>query len=65
MLLVHLIQGSVGNGVAAEFIGFLNLFHLLPAIDEILLTPTGVPLPSDPSVGTDRNSHGTRPPYHR
>ncbi len=29
MLLMHLIQGAVGDGVAAEFIGFLNLFHSL------------------------------------
>ena len=50
MLLMHLIQGAVGDGVAAEFIGFLNLFHSLPSIDEILLNPTGAPLPSDPSA---------------
>jgi hypothetical protein len=50
MLLMHLIQGAVGDGVAAEFIGFLNLFHALPSIDEILLNPTGAPLPSDPSA---------------
>src|SRR6266542_2881134 len=50
MLLMHLVQGAVGDGVAAEFIGFLNLFHSLPSIDEILLNPTGAPLPSDPSA---------------
>jgi hypothetical protein len=50
MLLMHLIQGAVGDGVAAEFSGFLNLFHALPSIDEILLNPTGAPLPSDPSA---------------
>jgi hypothetical protein len=50
MLLMHLIQGAVGDGVTAEFLGFLNLFHALPSIDEILLNPTGAPLPSDPSA---------------
>ncbi len=49
-LLLHLLQGAVGAGVAAEFIGFLRLFHSLPSIDEILLNPTGAPLPTDPSA---------------
>jgi AAA domain (dynein-related subfamily) len=49
-LLMHLLKGAVGDGVAAEFIGFLRLFHSLPSIDEILLNPAGAPLPTEPSA---------------
>ena len=50
LLLMHLLQGAIGDGVAAEFIGFLQLFHSLPSIDEILLNPAGAPLPGEPSA---------------
>ena len=39
------IQGAVGEGAAAEFIGFLRIFRELPSLDEILMDPDNAPIP--------------------
>jgi len=46
----HLLEGTIGSGATAEFVGFLQLFRQLPSIDEILLHPDNAPLPDDPSA---------------
>ncbi len=51
-LLFETISGTVGEGAAAEFIGFLRIFKKLPSIDSILLNPSGADVPSadDPAT---------------
>jgi len=44
------IAGAVGEGFAAEFIGFLKVWQSLPDIDEILENPTTAPVPSEPAA---------------
>lgn len=41
-------KGAVGEGAAAEFTGYLKIFRKLPNIDNILMNPTTVPVPTDP-----------------
>ena len=43
-------KGAVGEGAAAEFIGFLRIFRKLPNPDAILLNPTAGDVPSDPAT---------------
>jgi hypothetical protein len=50
MLLNTAVTGAVGEATAGEFMGFLSLFKNLPSIDEILLNPTGAPVPEEPSA---------------
>ena len=45
-----LVEGAIGSGAAAEFVGFLQLFRTLPSVDEIKLNPDTAPLPDDPSA---------------
>jgi hypothetical protein len=49
-LLLHIFNGVVGEGAAAEFFSFLRLLHELPSTDEILHNPTTAKVPDDPSV---------------
>jgi len=42
-----LIAGSVGDGAAAEFISFLNIYRNLPDPDGVLAAPTKAPVPDD------------------
>jgi hypothetical protein len=49
-LLLHIFNGVVGEGAAAEFFSFLRLLHELPSTDEILLNPTTTKIPDDPSA---------------
>ena len=44
------VAGSVGNGAAAEYIGFLRCMTRIPDINEILANPLGVELPKDKDV---------------
>lgn len=44
-----MLDGVIGQGAAAELVGFLQLFRQLPSIDEILLNPDTAPVPTDPS----------------
>lgn len=43
-------KGAVGEGAAAEFVGFLRIFRKLPNPDAILLNPTAGDVPSDPAT---------------
>jgi hypothetical protein len=45
-----LIKGTVGDGAAAEYLGFVNVARDLPTIDEILLNPDKAPVPSTPAA---------------
>jgi len=42
-----LIKGTIGEGAAAELIGFLDIFRSLPNPDSILLNPSGSDVPTD------------------
>ena len=42
----EVVAGVVGEGAAAEFVGFLRLFRDLPSIDQILLAPERTPVPT-------------------
>jgi hypothetical protein len=46
----QMLEGTIGPGATAEFVGFLRLFRQLPSIDEILLNPETAPLPDEPSA---------------
>ena len=43
-------KGAVGEGAAAEFLGFLRIFRKLPNPDAILLNPTSGDVPTDPAT---------------
>ena len=43
-------KGAVGEGAAAEFVGFLRIFRKLPNPDGILLNPANADVPSDPGT---------------
>jgi hypothetical protein len=49
-LLLHMLNGVLGDGAAAEFFSFLHLLHDLPSTDEILLNPKTTKIPDDPSA---------------
>ena len=49
-LISELVAGAVGKGAAAEFTGFLDLWHKLPAVNDILDDPEGVKIPENPAV---------------
>lgn len=43
-------KGAVGEGAAAEFVGFVRIFRKLPNPDSILLNPTTADVPEDPAA---------------
>ena len=43
-------KGAVGEGAAAEFVGFLRIYRKLPNPDAVLLNPTGAEVPTDPAT---------------
>jgi hypothetical protein len=43
-------KGAVGEGAAAEFVGFMRIFRKLPNPDAILLNPTTSDVPTDPAT---------------
>lgn len=43
-------KGDVGEGSAAEFLGFLKIFRNLPSPDSILLDPKKSKVPTDPAT---------------
>ena len=43
-------KGAVGEGAAAEFVGFVRIFRKLPNPDAILLNPTAGEVPTDPAT---------------
>ncbi len=44
------IAGAVGEGAATEFGAFIKLWSQLPNIDQILIDPKSVPVPTNPAV---------------
>lgn len=49
-LLMPVISGTVGEGPAAEFVAFVKTYRELPTAAEIFANPTGITVPTDPSV---------------
>jgi hypothetical protein len=49
-LLHRVVAGCVGDGPAAEFVGFLQLYKELPDIDTALTAPDTTPVPREPAV---------------
>jgi hypothetical protein len=47
---LELIAGVVGEGAAAEFCGFLRIFHDLPDPDALLEAPETAEVPEDPAT---------------
>lgn len=45
----ELIKGTVGEGAAAEFSGFVRQIKDLPTIDQVLLDPDGTKVPTSPA----------------
>lgn len=43
-------KGAIGEGAAAEFVGYLRIFRKLPNPDNILLNPTTTDVPTDPAT---------------
>ncbi len=43
-------KGAVGEGAAAEFVGFIRIWRKLPNPDAILLNPTTADVPRDPAT---------------
>lgn len=43
-------KGAVGEGAAAEFVGFLKIYRKLPNPDAILMNPDSADVPSDPAT---------------
>lgn len=46
----ELVKGTVGEGAAAEFSGFVRQIKDLPTIDQVLLDPDGTKIPSSPAA---------------
>jgi len=49
-LLHRVVAGCVGDGPAAEFVGFLQLYRELPDLDVALASPETTPVPREPAV---------------
>jgi MoxR-like ATPase len=49
-LLHPVVAGCVGDGPAAEFLGFLRLCRELPDLDAVLARPDTAPVPREPAV---------------
>jgi hypothetical protein len=45
----ELYSGLIGEGLAAEFLGYLKYYRDLPSLDEILLNPKKAPVPTEPA----------------
>lgn len=43
-------KGAVGEGAAAEFVGFMRIFRKLPNPDAILMNPNTADVPTDPAT---------------
>lgn len=49
-IMMDVTAGKVGEGAAAEFMAFLQIYRELPSIDEIMMNPDKVPVPTTPNV---------------
>jgi hypothetical protein len=47
---IQLLEGTVGKGVATEFLGYVKEAKNIPNIDKILLDPTKAKVPESPST---------------
>lgn len=43
-------SGTLGQGIAREFIGFCKVYHNLPSMREIIATPERIEIPTDPGT---------------
>ncbi|GAB7081090.1 AAA family ATPase [Megalodesulfovibrio paquesii] len=48
--LLALLRGAVGEAAAAECLGFLAAYDVLPRPEAVLADPGGIPIPEDPAV---------------
>jgi hypothetical protein len=46
----EMFKGAVGEGAAAEFVGFMKIFRKLPNPDAVLLNPDKADVPTDPAT---------------
>jgi len=46
-VMMDMLNGTVGKGPAAEFVGFMQVWHKMPSIDGILIDPHGARVPDD------------------
>jgi hypothetical protein len=46
----ELFTGTIGEGAAAEFLGFLKIWQSLPNPDAILMNPSSMAVPDDPAT---------------
>jgi hypothetical protein len=44
------LSGALGDGPAAEFLGFLRLYKSMPDLDAVLMNPDTADVPTDPST---------------
>lgn len=49
-VLLPLLAGTISEGVAREFMGFMKIYADLPTIQELENDPEGMPVPGEPSV---------------
>jgi hypothetical protein len=49
-LLLPVVAGTVGQGPAAEFCGFLQIYRDLPDVDQVLANPAAASVPKEPAV---------------
>jgi len=47
---LEVFKGDVGEGPAAEFLGFLKIFRKLPSPETIIMKPDTTPVPKDPAT---------------
>lgn len=47
---LELVSGTVGQGAASEFIGFIDQIRDLPTVEQILMNPDKVELPTSPAT---------------
>ena len=45
-----LVRGAVGDGAAAEFMGFLSVWRDLPSVEEVLAAPETARVPAEPAA---------------
>lgn len=43
-------KGAIGEGAAAEFVGFMRIYRKLPNLDAVLMNPDTAEVPSDPAT---------------
>ena len=54
---VSLLAGTISEGVAREYIGYVKVYQNLPHIDKILANPESTPIPTEPSERYATSSH--------